>query len=871
MGFAAWALINDPANARYALDLVKRMKAAARQARSKPGHAWDAYTEMAKDLGRSARHFLPPFWEEVGRAFKDLGNQTYAGRALNKSLEAERVHALESDRARRRDVVLEFVLSGCLAGNALSEYGDDLQAQYPPPEAFAIFRDLCVRRTRGGMAPWATMPKDFVKLAKAAKLDGELELEKWLEEVIEAPAMGRPPQQFWKTCGGHCQRIVARNPAFAVALLRHTRPEQRYYGESKLGPWFELLQEWGVCDFLWEDEHLGAPPLGEPIAHWFGRIVRDAIPAPKRTLEMLQKLAPRLRKENLPLPLSVSHRHWVTAIDIDVLEACLVLGLKVDDPPRNFKVTFAGWLTANVDHPFRNQDIVESWKDERFKTAIMVGLDEALKCRGGAFQRNYGHGQTNLEQRPFPLAAGDRPGIKELWHLHASGIIGELEKAGLASFEMARGRLLATLWPDTLRLFPDLAERLNRVDTVAMLQRTLQAGVFDEYGLPAFEEAVEQNSIKIHFKHSFNTNVHLTFPCIVVSDNVHAIVIRGDGKIKKYELRLPKKSEISTIFVVGDDLAVSYRDEKYQGHFHWISDPEQHYDCASYYHGAQQVATVMKDGSIFLGSQAVRPGDKQMPTAQPYLHDNERFWRLANEFDSASGEHYWKIREVDPQTGKQIRESVPPWFEETEGGTAEWGASELMPAPAGAEDSPLGVKDGMLGWKTVKRRDGSYFGQGIDGRRWDKPLIGQNGAAQMPVALLRQPGATEYLPVTAPARSGNYTLWDPSGSTVIASLQDFERDFGSYYAYGQVTLLPLTFWHLLKARDDASSKILRTISHAQCEALFRTAVEAQKKRNIHATPRTRKCLRVSGRFFWWQSRNCCPALRSAWHWASRGL
>src|SRR6516162_3389599 len=136
LGFAAWALINDPGNARYALDLVKRMKAAARQARPKPGNAWDAYLAMAKDLGRSARHFLPPFWEEAGRTFKDLGNQTYAGRALNKSLEAERVHALDSDRARRRDVVLEFVLAGCLTGNALSEYSADLQSHYAPQEAF---------------------------------------------------------------------------------------------------------------------------------------------------------------------------------------------------------------------------------------------------------------------------------------------------------------------------------------------------------------------------------------------------------------------------------------------------------------------------------------------------------------------------------------------------------------------------------------------------------------------------------------------------------------------------------------------------------------------------------------------------------------
>lgn len=614
LSFAAWALINDPKNARYALDLVKRMKGAARQAKSKPGHAWDAFTEMAKDLGRSARHFLPPYWEEVGRTFKDLGNQTYAGRALNKSLEAERVHALDSDRARRRDVVLEFVLAGCLAGSALSEYGNDLQTQYEPAEAFAIFRDLCVRRTRGGMSPWATMPKDFGKLTKAAKLDADQELEKWLEDVIDSPAMGRAPPQFWKACSAHCKRIVARNPAFAVALLRHTRPEQRHYGESKLGAWFELLEEWGVLAYLWEDEHQGAPPLGEPIALWFSRIVCDVTPAPKRTLEMLAKLTPRLRKEGTPLALSVGNRYGANAIDIDVLEACLASGIKVDDPPSGFSVTFGKWLTANVDHPLRNQDLVASPKDERFKTAISQGLDEALACRGGPVE--HGYQQSDVVQ-PFPLAAGDRPGIKDLWRLHTSEVIARLEDTGLASFEMARGRLESTLWPDTLRLFPDLAERLNRVDPVAMLRRTLQAGVFDEYGMPAFEQAVDHGNLKIEANQYGDTNLHLTFPSIAVSDKVHAHVISSDGKIKKHELRLPKKAEIMAVVAVGGDLAVSYRDAKYQGHFHWVSDPGQPYDCASYYYGGavHPKATVLKDGSVFLGEQIVRPGDKQMPAS----------------------------------------------------------------------------------------------------------------------------------------------------------------------------------------------------------------------------------------------------------------
>ncbi|SIO62718.1 hypothetical protein SAMN05444166_7129 [Singulisphaera sp. GP187] len=829
LGFAAWALINDPGNAHFALELVKRMKAAARQARSKPGHAWDAYTEMAKDLGRSAAHFLPPFWEEAGRAFKDLGNPTYAGRALTKSLEAERVHALQADRARRRDVVLEFVLSGCLSGNALSEYGNDLQSHYSPQDAFAIFRDLCTRRTRGGMAPWATMPKDFIKLAKAAGLEGDAELEKWLEEVIDSPAMGRPPHQFWKTCGAHCKRIVARSPAFAVALLRHTRPEPRFYGESKLGPWFELLEEWGVFEYLWEDEHRGAPPLGEPIAEWFGRVVRDEVPAPTRTLLMLGKLAPRLREEGVPLALSIAQRYRSTDIDIDVLEACLVLGIKVADPSQESSVTFSGWLSAIADHPFRNQDIIESAKDERFQSAISQALDQALTCRGGAMERGYR--QSSLEQRAFPLAAGDRPGIKGLWHRHASRIIAFLEESGLASFEMAQARLESTLWPDTLRLFPDIAERLRGVEPVVMLQRTLRAGVFDEYGLLSFEEVVAEHNIKTQRDYS-GSNLHLTFPSIVVSDKVRAYAISGDGTVKEHELRLPKKCELGTIIAIGDDLAVAYRDEKHQGLFFWVSNPAQKYEATSHFyyhfHAADRMATPLEDGTIFLGQQAVRPGDKLLPQTQTYVHDGTRFWRMSHEYDQVARDYRWKIGEVDPRTGKQVRESIPPWFEETEGGTLEPGASELMQAPAGAEHSPLGMKDGMLGWKAVKRRDGSYFGIGIDGRRWDRPLRKQDGSYAVPVALLRQPATKEYLPVTTTGgRGDNYWLWDPSGSVVVATLENFD----SAYAHGQVTVLPLLFWHLLKVRDEASSRQLRGISRDDCATLFNAASEdrARKK------------------------------------------
>ena len=279
---------------------------------------------------------------------------------------------------------------------------------------------------------------------------------------------------------------------------------------------------------------------------------------------MLEKLAPRLKKEDEPFLLSIADRYRSTDIDIDVLEACLASRIKVGDPPPSFNVDFSGWLSANVDHRFRNQDIVLSAKDDRFKRAIMRGLEQALECRGGAATRGYP--QTALEQRAFPVAAGGRPGISDLWRLHTNSLIDILEESGLASFELAQSRLASTLWPDALRLFPDLAERLMRVDPAAMLRRTLAAGVFEEYGLTALEDAIERTKIKIQKQQFRGTNVHLTFPSIVVADKIHAIAVGGDGKIQKHELRLPQKSEIVTIVAVGDDLSGSITaDEKYQG------------------------------------------------------------------------------------------------------------------------------------------------------------------------------------------------------------------------------------------------------------------------------------------------------------------
>lgn len=91
LGFPAWALLNDPEHAAYALEVVKEFRAQARLARSRPGAAKDGFDGIAQQLGRSVPHFLPSFYEEAARVFLEHGNSNMATTMFGKARQAEKV------------------------------------------------------------------------------------------------------------------------------------------------------------------------------------------------------------------------------------------------------------------------------------------------------------------------------------------------------------------------------------------------------------------------------------------------------------------------------------------------------------------------------------------------------------------------------------------------------------------------------------------------------------------------------------------------------------------------------------------------------------------------------------------------------------
>jgi hypothetical protein len=850
--FGHWALIHQPKYAKYALDLVKRMKAAARKAASKAGHAWDLYVAMAEELNKSVRHFLPPFWEQAARAYKELGNTTYAGRALTKALEAERVHSLEVDREHRRDAILEFTLSGCLTGKALTDYAKDLTKQFPPLEAYETYKDLVIRRTLGGMAPIASAASDLAKMAKAAKLDSNSEIEEVLQAMITSPAMARAPFQFWKSVKKQVGNIVARNPSFAVWLLVHTNAVSSYRSDSPVWEWIDLLEEWKVLPYLYLSVPASKLPQDVEIpggrAGWFSRVASVESSPNKRVFELLEQMADVIRAEQQPLQLSTGyHRH----MDVDILDMVLELGLEVCLPQAPFALNFDGWLRDTIDHPRRNSQLAHVCSDERFRTKLIEQIPELVKFQGDRSQQSWG--RTLPARRSFEEAATGHDSIKQVWWEFIENQLTSLETGGLADFEIAQENLDGSCRLKTAEQFPELVERLKQIDFGACLQRTLVAGVMDEYGWDELDRTAESSRIPRTIRYR-DAKVYWAYPFVCWLDN-HTVHCVSPTTSTKCEILLKRDQNLLFAVPVGSQFAFVYYDSGagWKTYLRWSSAPNQNHEQAGgYYHfraGLESIVQVGVDG-IFSGERVFREGDTIVPQAMAnWYHDGQRYWRVAGEgrtnhidLDGAN-----TVSEIDPLTGKVIRESIPPFFEEAlpPGALILWPLSHFMPKPSQSGISPLGEKDGLLGVRCVRRRDGAMESTGIDGRSWifsqaEQPSQGFLAA----LAILNKPASDAYWIVANDGR-----LIDSETRKGFGFYQQKEK----YFA-GTPSELPLRFMHSLRVRCEKSSKALRSMIRSDADELLAAGeVEREARRNKEdpssSPPEPGEATRIASKLF----------------------
>jgi hypothetical protein len=796
LGFPGWALVNDPGNARFALDVVKELKKHARKAKSKPGHAKEAFDAIAAKLAKTVPHFLPSFYEEVGRVFIEHGATSYAAAMFGKARQVEAVHALEVDEQHRIDGFLEFALAGALTTKALSEYGKSLSEHHEPAVAYAHFRQLCVQRTLGGMPPWSGMAKDLGRLAKAAKLDAAKEDAALIAEIIESHALAKAAGEFWRA---YAEPITALGKANATVrgLLLNLFPTGATYSAELDETWLDLLEATGAIDALLGDD---VPPEARPTngrAAWFDKLCghlarswRSSV-IPPRAYQLLRRMAPAaLIADGKPIKGAGRYR-----VDLDIAELALELGVLVD-PPDQWHADASQWVQCKA-IPEHGRDPVRCAAHPKLAGVLRMAVVSSIGNEG------------------FDNATRGMQGFVDAKRQWLEEAIASAETAALPALDVTLGILEQKASAATFAELPDLHARLAAIDIAPALARTLRVGIIDEFGWPALEALLQE----IDPDGKTAVTMHGAPAALVVATATRATALVGNERKASHDFVIPPKHELLTVRYISDQFLVVLK-EGYKVKAYWSNAPRDLWEAESLTSWSIPTsvayATVLADGAWLEGTKPIRPGDRVLPFSNRIAAtDGTTSWVQ----EWSNGEY--RFRELTP-TGELGRHTWPAWIEAY--AADDWKldvSSHYLPAPVGITDSPLGVSDGFVGTR-IRYRGASYH---QPAQRELETIDGHQLACAGTIrahALLAFPdgGARRPLEHEQVSNKGLALLIHEPACAYVGS-----KLWGGDLRYGRGQAMPMSsaFLHLYAGRDAAGSRRIHAATDDDARALIAAA------------------------------------------------
>ncbi|MFD7251666.1 hypothetical protein ACFV9M_19010, partial [Streptomyces sp. NPDC059895] len=825
LGFPAWALVNDPANGHHALALVKDVERLARQAKSRPGTAKEGFEALGVRLGRAVPHFLPTFYEQAARVFLQHENTTYAAAFFGKAREAERVHALAVDEERQRAVFLEFAFAGALTVKALKEHVKALAARLSPADAWTQFRQLTVERCAAGMPPYASLPQDARGLIKAAGLDRVTEECSLVADLLASPAAVRAPASFWNTYRAALVVLAERQPAVRARLLE-IMPAGLGRSTEDDEFWLALLTETRADLLLTGDAGATAggedPAAGVDPADWLSRwalhrkhgsSVSDRSPS---TLALVERMAPRLRARGRAVDLFTGR--WHAGADLDLLDLCVAQGVPLTPPTAGQDVFLPlnRWLE---DTRTGRRDLTAIASDPRHRRLLYVSVG------------------TLSGHRPDPKLLDGLAG-----HPVLADVLREWLDDAAEELTAAAGLPAARSALDRLRPFRTVAARVSpaAVAKVAahqaapLLGRTLRAGIPDELGWPALEEALARLDAETRRGRDDTLTVEEAWPALILSRRHKAIVVGPQEILLEHDLRLPVELDRwqRPVFRYTDgELLVMWRQDGKQFGY-WSARPSEVFPLGGeqlpHWYGsgdAGEPSIPLPGGGRATGGRALHAGDTVVPPGRPVLGDGTSYWRQGRE----GRRRVWL--EYDPATGTHGRASLPAFLRAgvREGTTLLQQHCAVLPLQPGLEHSPFGTDGTVLG-RWVRREGTGAEARTTagtpDGRTVSLPA-GQDREQGVPLGALRLPGA-EPMVVAVHRHIALYTADEAAGALEWGRVTPLER--GGEFAAGTRLVPPVDFWHALRPRDAEASALLRALSDDRAGELLRAGAQALAER-----------------------------------------
>jgi len=836
LGFPEWAVVNDPKHARFALEVMQEFRKSARKIKSKPGFARDELVAIAKRLERSVPHFLPSFWEEAGRAFSREESRAFAAQCFEKARTAESSFKLVVDEAQRSRAYLEFALAGSLSSKSLSGYAGDLVKAFGPKEGYARFFDLAVQRTRGGVPPWVGTTKELRALGKNAGVSASDVLRGLVLALIDAPSVARAPSDFWSDVRGELVAL-ARQDAKVRARVRHLfpNPSNKYIVDE----WISLLEEAGALDaFVLGHPDAPSEPHGAT-AKWASAFTlfvakrnHNQKPSTTAVFPVLDKIAPRLCAEGVPVLLASQDSYW-QSFEADVIEHALTLGVPLADVKKD-----------------------DDGQDHAQLSLDHLTLDPVLLAAHPVFGPLIVAAVANEFGKPeFEKRATGKKGLAAARRLWLDERISKLETFALGALRIESRLLREKTTPATFAEFPEAAGRLATVNAEGALRRTLSAGLLDELGWPAFEAALAEHGKKQKKKEE-KAGLFGTMSRPIILSGSTAIVFDGATPDKTITLPALGKS-VRHMAWLGGALFVGYFDADYTLKGAWSTDWKDSFDEKGF--PEHLVDFTLPDGSTTLGGRAIHAGDRTFGEAHPLITDGTTFWHK----QPIGWREPPRIVELDPATGQKQRASWPafvaPRTELDDG--LRVSELELCPAPKGAERSPLGVKDGLLGFyarvKFPRQQNIGEVGR-IDGLSWSgkgvpDALLSFPGS-ERPVGLHygRNYGQDNDIKVLVTGGGVAHLTYGPDGGGDDED-DDFDEDDAPPGAdepkdpvlvpFSGFLRMPRGVWlHYLVPRDEAGSHALRKVSAETCKALLDAVREASGAPHAAAKNAVAKCL-----------------------------